>query len=249
MKRLTVFIVLTMVVLAALVVGCERQNTLAATPTPRLDEPDAQGMIAAHAPFTKVEMNGSLDLKLTIAEGEARYKLEGDKQRMGYVDIAIVEGVLIVKERPAHVAVMMGKVTVIVHAPRIEAVTLNGSGNAELQGKFGGALSLVIDGSSNVDFAGEAVALQVTINGSGDIQARGRANAFTVKIAGSGNIKAREMQSESASVVIDGAGRTELTVTRSLHATIMGTGAIVYYGNPATVDKQVMGAGSITAGE
>ncbi len=233
MKPLTVFLVLAMVVSAAMVMGCESKDTLAATPTPpqaRLEEPDAEGMIAAHAPFTKVEMNGSLDLKLTVTAGEARYKLEGDKQRMGYVDIAIVEGVLIVKERPAHVAVMMGKVTVIVHAPRIEAVTLNGSGNAELRGNFGDALSLVVDGAGNVDVAGEAATLQTTINGSG-------------------NIKAGDLQSENASVTINGSGRVELTVTRSLHATITGTGAIVYYGDPASVEKQVMGAGSITAGE
>ena len=222
-----------MVVSAAMCRGVESKDTLAATLTPpqaRLEEPDAEGMSAAHAPFTKGEMNGSLDLKLTVTAGEARYKLEGDKQRMGYVDIAIVEGVLIVKERPAHVAVMMGKVTVIVHAPRIEAVTLNGSGNAELRGNFGDALSLVVEGAGNVDVAGEAATLQTTINGSG-------------------NIKAGDLQSENASVTINGSGRVELTVTRSLHATITGTGAIVYYGDPASVEKQVMGAGSITAGE
>ncbi|HPM78631.1 MAG TPA: head GIN domain-containing protein [bacterium] len=248
MKRLVLLVLLAIV--AAFVMAAERGGDAAPTPPPaRLDEPDAQGMVAAFAPFTKIEMNGSLDLQLTVAEGEARYKLEGDKQRMGYVDLAIVEGVLRIKERPAHVAVMMGKVTVIVRAPRIEAVTLNGSGNAQLRGKFGDALQLLITGSGDVDFSGEAVAIQTTINGSGDLTAQGRANAFTVEINGSGQIKARELSAENASALINGAGRGELTATRSLRATIMGAGAIVYYGDPAQVEQRVMGAGSITAGE
>ncbi len=248
MKRLAVFVLLAIGAVFALVAA--RGGAAApAPPQARLDEPDAQGMVAAFAPFTKIEMNGSLDLQFTVADGEARYKLEGDKQRMGYVDLAIVEGVLRIKERPAHVAVMMGKVTVVVRAPRLEAVTLNGSGNAELRGKCSGALKLLVDGSGDILFAGEAVAIEATINGSGKITAQGQAGAFAANINGSGKIEAKDLQAENASAIINGQGRTELTVTRSLHAMVMGAGAIVYYGNPAKVEQRVMGAGSIVAGE
>jgi putative autotransporter adhesin-like protein len=49
---------------------------------------------------------------------------------------------------------------------------------------------------------------------------------------------------------VNGSGSLFVTATRSLDASIAGTGAIVYAGNPQDVTRSITGSGAITrAGE
>ena len=50
---------------------------------------------------------------------------------------------------------------------------------------------------------------------------------------------------DDARAVVSGSGRIVLTATKSLDATVSGSGAIMYGGNPEEVEQSVTGSGAI----
>jgi Putative auto-transporter adhesin, head GIN domain len=60
-------------------------------------------------------------------------------------------------------------------------------------------------------------------------------------VAALGGLLARE-----ARAVVQGSGRIDLTASRALDASIPGTGAIVYGGNPPHVTTSISGVGAVT---
>jgi hypothetical protein len=123
------------------------------------------------------------------------------------------------------------------HAPRVEIVvasldvlTVEGVGDAHVDGLSGGTLAIEIAGSGSVDAKGRVDGLQVRASGFGD------ANLYT-------------LESGSAEVTVTGNGNVEIYVRDRLRANVSGNGDVRYHGHPSEVSKSVTGAGSIEADE
>ncbi len=87
--------------------------------------------------------------------------------------------------------------------------------------------------------------LELDIMGSGDMSVTGSCDTLDLDIMGSGNLEAKNVKCDNAKVAIMGSGDAEIHASKSLTATIMGSGDITVYGNPAKIKSRVAGSGDI----
>lgn len=106
-------------------------------------------------------------------------------------------------------------------------------------------LQLDLRGSGTMKLQLKANSLQLNISGAGVVTLSGETKDFSANINGAGNLKAQDFSSEKAVIHIKGAGKATAHVTRSVEATIAGTGKINISGNPPEQKKNIKGIGAI----
>jgi hypothetical protein len=87
--------------------------------------------------------------------------------------------------------------------------------------------------------------LTVIIAYSGSVTITGSARKLVVEVRGSGSFYGANFFAKEASVTASGAGRATVQVSDSLNAVVSESGCITYYGNPAKVTENKVGAGII----
>ena len=118
---------------------------------------------------------------------------------------------------------------VAVSLPSLDGLRLQGAGNISVTGINSRSLTVALPGSGNVEAAGTTTKLDVTISGEG-------------------TALLRQLIARDAKAALSGDGSIMLTATRSLTATVSGSGTVVYGGNPSHVTQRVTGSGTISAG-
>lgn len=194
-------------------------------------------------PFSAIRINGSAHVILS-QNRDLSVTVEGQKNILELVTTEVNSGELVIDTRGC---IRSGKpVRVVINAPNIEALTIDGSGNISGATPINAEeLSLRIDGSGDIELEVDTQKLQTVINGSGDIALRGSAQQHSIKIAGSGDIRAFDLSTEDSDIKIYGSGDCEANVAGSLDATIRGSGDIVYIGSPHHVERSIDGSGDI----
>ncbi|MFH1024076.1 MAG: head GIN domain-containing protein [Planctomycetota bacterium] len=178
--------------------------------------------------FTAVEVNTSADVTLT-AVGKPSLVLEGDDNILPLVTTDVNNGTLVLSAKGNYST--KNPIRVRLTTAAINALTINGSGDARLDSVTGEELNLVIQGS-------------------GDITAAGRVNRLAAVIGGSGNIRAKELVAGNCQVMVNGSGDAEVFATTGITAEVNGSGNIVYYGSPKIdVSVRSNGSGSIRSGK
>ena len=114
--------------------------------------------------------------------------------------------------------------SVTISVPSLDALTLTGSG---------------VIAVSDI----EAASLTVRSPGSGVLRASGAATKLDVTLDGSGDAQLEQLIAVDARAVVSGSGRIVLTATQSLDASVPGSGAIMYGGNPREVTRSITGSG------
>lgn len=149
--------------------------------------------------------------------------------------------------------------------PKLEAVTISGSGDVDADFSGTDAVKLAIRGSGeiraeNIDATSLSVRLEgsgnitaehlsaddvtARIDGSGNITLSGEATDQSLEIHGAGDYDAEDLMTVDTSVSIDGSGDVDVHATGTLRVDIDGSGSVRYSGNP-TVDKSIDGAGEV----
>ena len=106
---------------------------------------------------------------------------------------------------------------------------------------------MTLSGSGNIVVGGiEAESLEVTLPGSGTLTGSGTATRLDVTVGGSGTVQFTRLVANDVRAVVSGSGSIFVTATKSLDASVSGSGAILYVGNPQDVTKSVTGTGAIT---
>jgi len=87
--------------------------------------------------------------------------------------------------------------------------------------------------------------LKLESNGASAITVAGSITNLDATLSGASKLNAKSLQTQTATVSLNGASYGDVTVTETLNASISGAGALTYSGNPKSVEKDVSGAGSI----
>ncbi|MDZ7877663.1 MAG: head GIN domain-containing protein [Saprospiraceae bacterium] len=177
------------------------------------------------SPFSEIRVEGSMNV--LVKQGDTVKVVAKDYANiLPYLDIRVISNVLVISyENNAQISNSAGEVTVTL--PKLIGVELVGSGNISTINNFNFTdLSLNTSGSGNLSFAGTCKTLNALISGSGDIRAYG-------------------LPTETIRASISGSGNMQLNVSRALNATILGSGNIIYKGNPTTLTISVSGSGSV----
>jgi hypothetical protein len=174
--------------------------------------------------FTAVDLAGSNVVTVDVG-GAQTVTVHGDDNLIGYVTTTVRNGTLAVGQRRDFRTTSPMSVTITV--PSLDAVTLSGSG------------VLTVDGAKAGHFT-------IRAPGSGVLVVNGTTTTLDASLAGTGDVRLDGLAAHDATATVAGTGRLLVNASQSLDATVSGTGAIVYTGNPAKVTKNVTGTGTIT---
>ncbi len=221
--------------------------------------------------FTAVKLAGIGDVILTQGQS-ASLRIEAEDNLIPYFDTSVQGETLVIGIKDQYFGFNLHPtkpVKFYVSSPKINAVTLAGSGNiitgdvsstdfkASLLGSgdisidslTAGNVDINLAGSGNVSIAKvQADTCSSTIAGSGNITLAGEASRQTAKIVGSGDYLAGGLQSQTASVNVTGSGNSQVTVADSLNVTILGSGDVTYSGKPV-VNTSIAGSGHVRSGD
>jgi hypothetical protein len=141
------------------------------------------------------------------------------------------------------------KVNAYVTLPELTALSVSGSGRAEILDPIKEAddFNLNVSGSGKIIAAGlVADALDCNISGSGDIVIGGTGNADkgNIIISGSGSYNGADFEIDHLEVNVSGSGSCLCKAGDALTARISGSGNVTYKGEP-NVDARVSGSGHV----
>ena len=198
--------------------------------------------------FDKIEVNGAYDLYITQGK-EYSLRIEAEPEVQEKIKTEVKDGQLRItqKKHKIQIGIFKSKTRKIyVTLPELKELCINGSSDVIGQNKFkAGNLSLLVNGSGDIDLELEASDLSTSIRGSGDIKLKGNAENFVITIAGSGDVSAYDLASLKATVSISGAGDCKVNASQELTVNIAGTGDVSYQGSPKVVTKNVSGVGRV----
>lgn len=179
------------------------------------------------ANFSAIELAGSATVNVIAGDNESVI-IEGDDNLLPYILTEVRSGKLVIRTKDnINYTTSLG-IRITVTAITISAANISGSGNLTIKGV-------------------QAESARFDLQGSGTLSVSGKAQKVSANLSGSGNILCKEVIAESATAEISGSGTITLYASKSLKASIPGSGNIQYAGNPAEVDKKVLGSGNIVA--
>ena len=199
--------------------------------------------------FTKVNFGISGNLQIKIGP-EFSVVLEGVKGDIDEVITEVSSDKLLIKQESWRFN-FKEKVNVYITMPEIEALSVSGSGKAEIMDPIKEAdnLTLNVSGSGRLITTDlEADSFNSNISGSGSISVggSGMADRGEIVISGSGNYSGESFEIDHLSVVVSGSGSCFCKAGDSLDATISGSGNVTYAGNPK-IDARTSGSGHVRA--
>ncbi|MGZ4319722.1 MAG: head GIN domain-containing protein [Gaiellaceae bacterium] len=179
------------------------------------------------APFGSVELAGSNDVFISVG-GKQSVVVHADDNLLGRVTTDVRGGSLVIGNRPGSF-ITKSPMRVDVHVPSLEALTLNGSGIISATGV-------------------KTPSLTMAISGSGVLRVSGNATRLDVRLSGSGDAEAAQLVARDVHAVVRGSGRILVTATERLDASVPGSGAIIYSGEPSHVTTSISGSGTVLRG-
>jgi hypothetical protein len=180
-----------------------------------------------HVPsFGALELSGSNNVVVHVGVAQS-VVVHADKNLLGHVKTNVHGGTLVV----GTVGSSSGStpMSVEVAVPSLNAVTLSGSG------------TIVATGIRSSRFT-------VTLSGSGSVRGAGAVRRHSVTVSGSGDAQLENLVSRNSNATVSGAGRIVVNATGVLIASVPGTGAIFYVGQPTVVTTSVTGTGTVMRG-
>lgn len=122
---------------------------------------------------------------------------------------------------------------------------VSGSGKMRISGKMS-AVDASVSGSGSIDLDGKVNGpMDVSISGSGRITPRGSATSADFTISGSGEVVGFGLTVEKCNARISGSGDIEITASKSIDASISGSGSVTYKGDPGQVSSHSSGSGRV----
>lgn len=173
--------------------------------------------------FTAIELAGANNLTVHVGPTQT-VEVQADNNLIERVATAVKSGTLVITTRGTFSTETPMAVDVTV--PELETATLIGTGMISVDGVQAQQFHVRLLGTGLLTVSGVVDRLSATVAGAGDAQLQ--------------NLVARDVVAK-----VPGTGRLQVHATRSLDASVSGTGAIFYIGNPSDVKQNVTGTGAI----
>lgn len=193
--------------------------------------------------FHGIEVNGSMDVRIVKAAQQA-VEVEAQANIAELLTTEVRNGTWVIATSKSY---STDKPFIIhVHAPSIDKVHINGSGDARSGDVFEvEKADLAIAGSGDITFAVKASSVRAAIDGSGDIRVTGACSKLIAAVAGSGDVKASELVTTDLSVDIAGSGNVSANASGQVDVAIAGSGDVVLAKKPASIKERIAGSGGV----
>lgn len=195
--------------------------------------------------YEKIGIAGSFDVKLVKGK-EGAISITADENLMEYIEADVENGHLKIHPKKGYQLKSTKKIEITVSFEMIDALSLAGSGNVRSADVLNASdLNLNLAGSGEINLPVSTKNLTSHIAGSGNIKLSGNADVFRCEIAGSGNLEADDLKATISHINIAGSGNVKIHAVSEIHAKIVGSGDVIYTGNPAIEKSKSVGSGSI----
>jgi hypothetical protein len=177
------------------------------------------------AAFKRVELSGGNNVVVRVGEKQS-VVVKADDNLLNRVTTHVKSGALVIGNTPGSLSAKT-PMSVEVNVPSLNAVALTGAGNILVSGI-------------------KTDSLTVTLSGAGNLLGSGTARSLDITVSGVGNARFTQLDASKVHALVSGQGAIFVTATKSLDASVPGSGTITYAGNPQKVTKSVTGSGAIT---
>lgn len=179
------------------------------------------------ASFTSIEASGAYELKVTCQQ-PASFEIEGDDNILPLIKTEVGDGVLRIHNEESYNSAK--PISVRIGLADLNRFSTDGAGEVTI---------------TNVK--NEKVSVRST--GAARIKAEGQTRSVEIEVPGAATIDASNLRAERATVTVKGAAHVDVYASQQLDVTVSGVGAVTYYGNPGSVNKNVTGLGSVNKKE
>lgn len=198
--------------------------------------------------FNAVASSGPFDVHIKI-NGTESLKIVAESDVIKEIETTVEGGKLRIKFRHHENwgNENYGRIDVYVTAKALSALANAGSGSIKVEGALSGdRVNISLSGSGNITSAVKADDFHAAVAGSGSIDLNGSAKETKINISGSGDVNGKSFRTATASVSIAGSGSAYLGAEKSISASIVGSGNVVYSGNATITDSRTVGSGRLS---
>ncbi|WP_077034263.1 head GIN domain-containing protein [Pelomonas sp. KK5] len=197
------------------------------------------------APFSKLRLEGPLDLRVSQAAADA-VRIHADDNIEPLVESRVEGDTLILRLRPGTGFSTRHAPSIVVDARTLQAIAVDGSGDLSMERFKGDALSLALSGSGDLRIGQiEVRDFNVDMRGSGDVQVAGSAQTQSWSLHGSGDVDARRLDGRTIKARLTGSGDMSVGSADTLDVEINGSGDVSYSGRPQ-LHQRVNGSGEVS---
>lgn len=196
--------------------------------------------------YSKILLKGSISVMLTNGDvGKLTIKASDNIQ--DYIITKVINNELQIHLKPNYNYSLTKEVKVYVPIDAsVSGINLKGSGSITSEKELTAQnLQCELEGSGNLSLSTQSQLTNVVLKGSGIIEIAGNTNKLNIALSGSGNINAFSLSAKNANISLSGSGIIETTATEELNTSLLGSGNLYVKGNPAKINKKVLGSGSI----
>lgn len=195
----------------------------------------AQQTETALQDFNKVELRGSVKVKLKVA----------DKNAIGFEDGNPANTVTWEMEGST-LAIDGAGNTATLYVKNLSNIEVSGTSSIKSEDTLRGEnLIMEISGSGSMELVLAATNVKADISGVGKMELKGKAQSLKADISGSGKLFASKLETQNTNVDISGTGIATVNAADNLNATITGTGKVYYKGTPKNVTQNISGLGQL----
>ena len=202
------------------------------------------------AQVVNVIMSGSIDLVLQQASVPSML-IKGDASMLSRVTSKIEGNTLFLGTRGLIITTRQPLI-VELSLPNLEKLQMQGSGDSNIKGFRGGALTLESRGSGDLRFDGEYRQVNATSSGSGDLKlvvsnndkleiflhgsgdalVKGQSKILNAKLSGSGDLDAASLKAAEVSLDSTGSATSRVFASKEIKVRATGNGNVTILGNP-----------------
>ena len=195
--------------------------------------------------FTQLRVDGPIDVVLTQASADG-IKVLADDNIEPLIESTVEGDTLVLRLQRGVGFTTRHKPQVRIDSKSLQALTLSGSGDVQMERFKGERLNLNLSGSGDLRLGMvEVRVLNVAMQGSGDVQMAGRADTQSWVMRGSGDVDARSLSGRAVKAQLDGSGDMALGVSETLDVNLRGSGDLRYAGRPQ-LHQSSSGSGEVS---
>lgn len=193
--------------------------------------------------FNAIDVSGAFEVYLSQGTNQSVF-VEADENLLPMIRTEVRGGTLMIgNEKPIRNSKSL---KVYITVPELKSIELSGAVNLTSQNKLSFTeLGLEISGATETNLELAVQKLEINSSGGSKMRFTGMANKVDLDVSGAADIQAYDLMAEVVSVNISGAGDAEVYATKELYADVSGAASVRYKGDPAKVDSNVSGAGSV----
>lgn len=199
--------------------------------------------------FTGVDMGTFGKVVLTQGEVES-LTVSGSDNLVPLVKTSVRDGILYIEPTEDFYVTSFTEeniLTFTVTAKEINALTISGIGDLEVESLIAPSLTMTVSGGGYLRINQLTTDdLTIVLSGMGTLELSGETRLASIDLSGTGDVDAPNLRIEIANVSLSGMGGATIWVTDQLTGEISGAGGVSYYGSPQS-DVSTTGLGEFKA--